>query len=106
MTIQNFVVLTAAQLAHAQTLDDDANYQIGTRAIDNANPGIGLNINPDATGFASGAVVTLVGMYVAPKRMVDDPDCVTYAPDLRTYLLTLPWAMLESETIFAPPGEV
>ena len=105
MATQNYAVLTAAHLAHAQTLDDDANYQIGTRAVDNANPGVGLNINPDADGFTAGAVVTLVGMYVAPKRMVDDPDCLTYAPDLRDYLLTLPWAMLESETIFAPVSD-
>jgi len=102
MATQNWVVLTSAQLTHAQTLDDDENYQIGTRAVDNANPGIGLNINPDADGYDPGDPITLVGNYVAPKRMVDDPDCITYAPDLATYLLTLPWAMLESETIFAP----
>ncbi|MEN6536068.1 MAG: hypothetical protein ABFD89_20575 [Bryobacteraceae bacterium] len=46
-----------------------------------------------------------MGKYVCPKRMVDDPDCITYAPDLRALLLTLPWAMLESETIFAPIEE-
>lgn len=102
MTTQNWVIMSAAQLAQAQTLDDDENYQIGTRPVTNTSPGVGLNINPDAEGVASGEAVTLVGTYVAPKRMVDDPDCLTYAPDLATLLLTLPWAMLESETIFAP----
>lgn len=104
MATQNWVILTAAQFAHVQTLDDDENYVIGERPIDNASPGVGLNINPDADGIDPGDVVTLVGKYVCPKRMVDDPDCVTYAPALAAYLLTLPWAMLETETIFAPMG--
>lgn len=103
MATMNFVVLESAELTHAQTLDDDVNYQIGTRAIDNASPGLGININPDASAYPDGGeVVALVGKFVAPKRMVDDPDCVTYASALRSYLLTLPWCMLETETIFAP----
>lgn len=106
MTTQNWVILTAAQLAHAQTLDDDENYVVGTRPVDNASPGVGININPDADGVAPADPVTLVGKFVAPKRIVDDPDCATYAPDLATYLLTVPWAMLEAETIFAPVTEV
>lgn len=103
MTTQNWCILTAAQFATAQSLDDDENYMIGERPVDNANPGLGININPDATDYPNGGeVVTLVGRYVCPKRMVDDPDCLIYAPGLRALLLTLPWAMLESETIFAP----
>lgn len=106
MATQNFVVLTSAQRATAQGLDDDSNFVIDPRAIDNAAPGVGLNINPDADGFDGGDVVTLVGNYVAPKRIVDDPECTVYCPALATYLLTLPWAMLETETIFAPQDEL
>lgn len=106
MTTQNLVILTSSQLAYAQTLDDDSNFQIGTRPVDNANPGVGININPDAVGVAAGDPVGLVGKFIAPKRIVDDPDCIIYAPDLATYLLTLPWAMLEAETIFAPVTDV
>lgn len=102
MTNQNWIILTAAQLSHAQTLDDDENYRIGTTAVDGASPGVGLNTNHDADGVEAGDVVDLVGKFVAPKRIVDDADCATYAPSLKAYLLTLPWAMLESETIFAP----
>jgi len=102
MTTQNWCILTAAQFATAESLDDDENYRIGNRPVNNAAPGVGLNINPDATGIAAGAVVTLAGNYVCPKRMVDDPDCATHAPDLKAFLLTMPWATLESETIFAP----
>jgi len=71
---------------------------IDPRAIDNASPGIGLNINPDAADYDGGDVVTLAGNYVAPKRIVDDPEYLTYAPAMVAYLLTLPWCMLETET--------
>jgi len=102
MTTTNFAILTAAQVAHAKTLDDDDNYRIDPRPVDNENPGVGININPDADGIDPGDVVTLVGKSVAPKVMVDQQDCITYAPALAAYLLTLPWCMLETETIFAP----
>lgn len=102
MSVQNFFVLTQAQSDHAQTLDDDNNYQIAPRAADNASPGVGINLNDQATSIAAGATVTLAGNFVSPKRMVDDPDCKTYCPNLITYLLTLPFCSLETETIFAP----
>ncbi len=101
MSMMSFFVLTQAQSDHAQTLDDDNNYQIMPRAIDNSSPGVGINLNGQATGIAAGTTVTLTGMFVAPKRMVDDPDCKTYAPNLIPYLLTLPFCSLQTETIFA-----
>lgn len=107
MSTQNYVILTAAQIDHAQTLDDDANYQIGRQPVTNTAPGVGLNINPTAAEYPlGGEVVALAGCFVAPKRIVDDPECIAYAPGLRDYLLTLPWAMLEHETIFAPAGSL
>lgn len=103
MATQNWCILTAAQFATAQTLDDDEEYMIGERPVDNPSPGVGINLNPDATDYPDGGeVVTLVGKYVCPKRMIDDPACLQYAPLLRDLLLTVPWAMLESETIFVP----
>jgi len=50
--------------------------------------------------------VTLAGNFVAPKRIVDDPQYATYAPGMVALLLTLPWAMLEAETIFAPAVDI
>jgi hypothetical protein len=47
--------------------------------------------------------VTLVGKYVAPRRIAND---VTYPGDMKAYLLTLPFAPLDSDTIFAPPPEL
>ena len=39
---------------------------------------------------------------VYPKRIVDDAACQAYVPGMITYLLDLPYALLEVETIFAP----
>lgn len=100
--IMNFFVLTSAQVTSAQALDDDENAIISPRAIDNLSPGIGLNLNDAASSFDPGDPVTLTGMFVAPKRIVDDPAYQQYCPNLSPFLLTLPFCMLETETIFAP----
>lgn len=103
MSVQNFFILTSAQSAAAEAFNNE-NVAIEPRAVDNASPGVGLNLNPDATGVAVGAGVTLTGKLVAPKRIVDNAEYQTYAPDMIALLLTLPWASLETETIFAPSG--
>jgi hypothetical protein len=100
--MMNFFVLTAAQRTTAMGLDDDSNYEIDPRAIDNSSPGVGINLNDNATGVSAGATVSLTGKYVSPKRMVDDQNCLNYCPLLAPMLLTLPWCSLETETIFAP----
>lgn len=103
MTMQNHFILTSAERATAMTLDADNNVEIDPRAVDNASPGVGLNLNDNASNYDPGDPVTLTGAYVAPKCIVDDPAYIQYCPALITFLLTLPWASLESETIFAPP---
>ena len=102
MTMQNHFIMTAAERTTAIGLDADGNVEIDPRAVDNATPGVGINLNDNAANYAPGATVTLTGTYVAPKCIVDDPAYKQYCPDLIAYLLTLPWASLESETIFAP----
>lgn len=104
MSTQNFAVITAAQRTTLLGFNN-SNVAIDPFAVTNTSPGVGLNINPDADGFDGGDVVTLAGNYVAPKRIVDDPDYIAHAPDMVAMLLTLPWAMLETETIFAPVTE-
>lgn len=102
MSTQNYFVLTAEQCITAHTFDSpDA--AIGERAVDSASPGSGVNINDLATGFNVGDPITLVGKFVAPVRIVNDPAYLFYVPDMVTYLLTLPAALLENETIFLPP---
>lgn len=103
MSMMNFFVLTPAQRTQSMALDNDANAQINPLAVDNASPGVGINLNNQASGVASGATVTLAGNFVAPKRIVDDPAYQQYCPNLLTFLLTLPFCSLETETIFAPP---
>jgi len=105
MAVENFAVITPAQRTTLMAWNGE-DVAIDPRAIDNAAPGIGLNINPDAADYDGGDVVTLAGNYVAPKRIVDDPDYLLYAPAMVAYLLTLPWCMLETETIFAPPEPI
>lgn len=104
--VQNYFVLTEAERTTALTLDDDSNAVLGERAIDNASPGVGINLNDNATNYAPGDPVTLTGTYVAAKRIVDNPDYQNYCPALITFLLTLPFASLENETIFAPIEQV
>lgn len=101
MGMQNFFVLTEAQKATAEAFNGD-DVAIVPRAVDNASPGVGLNLNDNAAGYGPGDAVTLTGTYVAPKRIVDDPEYQTYAPGMIAFLLTLPWCSLETETIFAP----
>jgi hypothetical protein len=104
MSTQNFAVITAAQRTALMAFNGE-DVAINPMAVTNTSPGVGININPDADGFDGGDVITLVGNYVAPKRIVDDPDYLTHASGMVALLLTLPWAMLETETIFAPVSE-
>jgi len=98
-----FFALTAAQAASAQALDDDSNAAISPRAVDNESPGVGLNLSDSAAGYERGDPVPLTGMLVAARRIADDPAYRQHCPGLVAFLLTLPWASLETGTIFAPP---
>lgn len=102
MTMQNQFILTPAQRAAALGLDADFVAEVDPRAVDNASPGTGLNLNDNAADYQPGDPVTLTGAFVLPKAIVDDPLYATNCPDLLAFLLTMPWASLETETIFAP----
>lgn len=106
MPMMNFFVLTSSQVTTAQSLDNDGNAAIAPRVVDNSSPGVGINLNDQASGVATGATVALTGMAVAPKRIVDDPAYQQYCPALIAFLLTLPFCSLETETIFAPAGGI
>lgn len=96
--MMNLFVLTAAQSAQAQTYNS-ADATIAPRAIDAAVPGVGLNLNDHASGILAGATVALVGRYIAPQRILNDS---AYPQAMKTFLLTLPWCSLDTDTIFAP----
>lgn len=103
MSMQNYFVLNSTQRTNSMSLDADGVAEVDPRAIDNASPGVGVNLNDNATGISAGATVTLTGGYILPKRIVDNPLYQDNCPNLLTFLLTLPWCSLEDETIFAPP---
>lgn len=102
MAMENDFILTVAQRVTAISLHAPLFAEVDPRAIDNASPGVGINLNDNATGVAAGEAVTLTGKYILPKRIVDDPLYQARCPDLITFLLTLPWCSVEPETIFAP----
>lgn len=101
MSMMNFFVLTSAERTAAIAFNTEE-IQVQPRAIDNASPGVGINLNDNATSYDPADPVTLVGKFVAPKRIVDDPE---QPSGLKAYLLGLPWCSLETETIFAPDVE-
>lgn len=100
---QDMFILSASERTTAMGFNPPGGPEIDPRAVDNASPGVGINLNPSATNYAAGAPVDLVGKYVAPKRIVDDP---AYPQNMKDFLLTLPWASLDSDTIFAPPPPI
>jgi hypothetical protein len=103
MATQDWFILTGDERTAAMAFNTQS-AEIDPRAVDNENPGVAINLNPDATNYPDGGeVVTLVGKYVAPRRIAND---VTYPGDMKAYLLTLPFAPLDSDTIFAPPPEL
>jgi hypothetical protein len=79
--IQDYFILTEEDVATAQSLDTEE-FQVAPRAIDNP-----------------AAPADLIGKSVLPRRIAENPD---YAANLKAFLLTLPWAPLGDETIFAP----
>lgn len=103
--IQNYFILTAAQRTASMALNSpDA--AIDPRAVDGTTPGVSLNLNNNAAGYEAGAPVTLTGTFLAPKRIIDDPDYVFYVPDMVAYLQDKPFGLCEDETVFAPPQEL
>lgn len=88
MTVQAWVVMTPAEKNAAITLDD------GSAAL---GP---LEVtNPLSNNLGYG---TLVGMWVAPARLLNDPDYSRWVPTLGE----LPIHVMDSDTLFPPPEPV
>jgi hypothetical protein len=105
MSMMEWFVLTPAQSNTSMTLDADGIDEIAPMVVTGAAPGTGSNLNAQANGFVVGAVITLAGNYVAPKRIVDNPDYQNHCPALVTFLWTLPMCLLDNDLIFAPIDE-
>lgn len=105
MTTQNYFVMDATQRTAVIALNHPS-ASIDPRQIDSASPGSGINTNQDADGFSVGDTIPLVGQYVAPVRIVNDPQYLLHVPDMVAFILELPAALLENETIFLPDPPV
>lgn len=82
--VQAWIVMTTAQ-KNVATLLDDEDAMLGARVVENA-----LSNN---LGFG-----TLVGKWVAPARLLNDPGYSRWVPTLGV----LPIHVLDSDTIFNP----
>lgn len=87
MPTQAMILMTQTQRDAAETLND-VNAELGARCID----------NPMANNLGHGA---LVGKWVSPARLLNDPAYVRWVPTLGTY----PIHVFDSETLFLPPEE-
>lgn len=84
MTVQAYIVMTTAE-KDAATLLDDEDAMLGALEI----------ANPLANNLGYG---TLVGQWVAPARLLNDPDYVRWVAPLGS----LPIYVMDSDTLFVP----
>jgi hypothetical protein len=87
MTVLAWIIMTQQQRDAATALDDEE-AMLGARQID----------NPLSNNLGQG---TLVGKWVAPARLLNDPDYSRWVPTLGA----LPIAVMDSDTLFLPPPE-
>jgi hypothetical protein len=90
MTVQAWIVLTEDQKDEAVLLDGNG-IALGPRLVE----------NPLANNLGYG---TLVGKWVSPARLLNDPDYQRWVPTLGL----LPIHVMDSETLFPPfdPNDV
>lgn len=84
MTVQAFIIMTQQERDDATALDDN-NARLGARQVD----------NPLANNLGLG---TLVGKWVAPARLLNDPEYTRWVPTLGG----LPISVMDSDTLFIP----
>lgn len=84
MTTQAWIVLDSTQATDALTLNDD-NFAVDPIPVDNT---LANNL-----GYG-----TLVGQYVLPARLLNDPDYSRWVSSLGS----LPIHVMDSETLFLP----
>ncbi len=88
MTVQAWLIFTAAQADDARQRSQTTDFKVDPREID----------NPMAAQL--GDPVVAVGKSVAPARILNDPE---YGPVWADRLSVLPIRALDDEVIFLPP---
>lgn len=106
MTTMQWFILDGTQAIAAVALNptEDGAPNVFPIAVTSASPGVGLNLNDLCEDFDPGEAVPLTGKKLLPNRIINDPEWQPY-PNMIAYLLTLPTAQLENETIFLPVSE-
>lgn len=84
MTVQAYIIVTTPQ-KNAAILLDNTEQMLGPRQVD----------NPLANALGEG---TLVGKWVSPARLLNDPEYVRWVPEMEGY----PIRVFDSETLFLP----
>lgn len=79
------IIMTTAEKEAAELLDN-TEQRLGPRQVD----------NPLANALGEG---TLVGKWVSPARLLNDPEYVRWVPEMEGY----PIRVFDSETLFLPP---
>lgn len=94
MTVQAWIIMTQAQRDTAEALDD-VNAELGAQEIQNSLA--------DNLGFKTVlGVSTLIGLWVSPARLLNDPAYVRWVPSLGA----LPIEVMDSDTLFNPPPPI
>lgn len=88
MTVQAWIIMTTEEKNAAELLSDE-NVALGAQEI----------VNVLANNLGLGA---LVGKWVSPARLLNDPDYSRWVPTLGT----LPIHVMDSDTLFQPPAPV
>lgn len=85
MTVLAWIIMDQAQRDAAVALDDEE-ARLGAMQVD----------NPLANNIGQG---TMVGKWVSPARLLNDPLYERWLPTLGTY----PIAVMDGDTLFIPP---
>jgi hypothetical protein len=102
------IFFTASERTYAMTLDDTSleENEINPRWVDAPNPGVWQNINGNATNYDPLETIVLDDplepMYAIEIVNKNNLDFIANCPLLIAYFDTLPWAMVDTDVIFAP----
>lgn len=94
MPVQQFIILDGARVTSSRAMND-RQARIEPRLVDTASPG--TVVDQDSN------VVDLIGKALAPRRIVLDP---LYPPVMKVFLANLPFALVNSDTVFLPVSAV
>lgn len=86
MTVQAYIVMTPAEKDDAVLLDGNG-IALGPQEV--------TNVLANNLGYG-----TLVGKWVSPARLLNDPDYARWVPTLGTLAIHV----MDSETLFPPPS--